>query len=395
MKKIDVSVVVPTKNEEVTAKLFIEWCKKGFASSELEGEVIFLDSSTDKTPDIARENGARVISVSKPGLGSAYRAGQGHVRGKWIILGDADCTYDFREISNFIVALENGNDFVVGNRFIGSIETGSMPVHHQYFGSPSTSFIFKHGLGIPIGDIHCGMRALTQDLYNKLPFLEDGWEYATEMIVSARNLGANMVEIPINFLKEPEGRISHHKRSSWLSPFKAGWGTLRVVTTYLIDRVFLFPGLFLLFGGTIFNFIFFLFPDFSLEFLNAGRFSQAIMLSISLLGSFLFCTSILARFAYRRLNTSDKSYFNKKNADKFFSTFILLTLFQISLSIYVISMWLRGLISKSENWDYNFRIISLWLAFSSIFFMMLSFSTVYLIGYHVQKLHEREKSWKK
>jgi glycosyltransferase involved in cell wall biosynthesis len=391
MKEIDVSIVVPTKNEEVTAKLFIEWCKEGFAKSKVQGEIIFLDSSSDRTPQIAAQNGARVIKVTKPGLGAAYKAGQGKVMGKWVILGDADCTYDFREISDFIDALQNGNDFVMGNRFTGSIEKGSMPLHHQYFGSPSTSFIFKHSLGIPIGDIHCGMRALTQDLYNKLPFLEEGWEYATEMIISARNLDAKMVEIPIEFLKEPEGRISHHKRSSWLSPFKAGWGTLRVVTTYLIDRLLLLPGLFLLFGGTAFNLVFFIFPDFSLTFFNAGRFSQAIMLSISLLGSFLFCSCMLARFAYRRIHSSNKTYFNKTNADRFFSGLIVFSLLELILSTYVLSTWIIGIMSDSESWNYDFRLISFWLSYSSFFFMMLSFSTVYLIGYHVQKLQEQDQ----
>ena len=119
MKNIDVSVVVPTKNEEVTAKLFIDWCKEGFAKSKVEGEIIFLDSSSDRTPEIAIQNGARVIKVSKPGLGSAYKIGQGEAAGKWVILGDADCTYHFLEISDFIEALNNGNDFVMGNRFTG------------------------------------------------------------------------------------------------------------------------------------------------------------------------------------------------------------------------------------------------------------------------------------
>jgi glycosyltransferase involved in cell wall biosynthesis len=390
VENIDVSVIVPTKNEEVTAKLFIDWCNQGFAQSNLKGEIIFLDSSNDRTPEIAIQNGARVISVSRPGLGFAYKQGQGQVRGKWVILGDADCTYDFRKISDFINALKGGHDFVMGNRFIGSIEKGAMPLHHQYFGSPSTSFIFRYSLGIPVGDIHCGMRALTRDLYNKLPFLEDGWEYAPEMIVSARNLGAKIVEIPINFLKEPKGRISHHKRSSWFSPFKAGWGTLRVVATYLIDRVFLIPGLFFLIGGTIFNFIFFFLPDFSLKFFNAGRFSQAIMLSFTLLGSFLFCSSILARFSYRRLNTSINRNFNKSKADKFFTTLILSALVEVVLSIYTISSWLLGLTSNSEIWNYNFRLISFWLAYSSVFCIILSFSTVYLIGFHVQKLNEHD-----
>jgi glycosyltransferase involved in cell wall biosynthesis len=144
--EIDVSVVVPTKNEEITIKQFLDWCFEGFENSKLNGEIIILDNSDDNTPQIALANGAKVIKVSAQGLGNAYAAGRKAVSGKWVIMGDADCTYDFRDIGPFISKLEENYDFVVGNRFIGEIEKGAMPPHHQYFGSPLTSMIFKHGL---------------------------------------------------------------------------------------------------------------------------------------------------------------------------------------------------------------------------------------------------------
>lgn len=244
-RPIEVSVVVPTKNEEITIGRFLEWCFEGFSNSGISGEVILMDSSTDDTPLIAKSAGATVISVEKPGLGNAYLAAKGRINGRLVILGDADCTYDFRELDNFIKKIDAGFDLVMGSRFKGSIEKGAMPPHHQFFGSPGTTFVFRLLTGLKLTDIHCGMRALTTEHFEQLPFLEQGWEYATEMIVASHNLGGKIGEIPIAFYKEPEGRTSHHKRSGWMSPFKAGWGTLKTTCTYSLDRILVIPGLLL------------------------------------------------------------------------------------------------------------------------------------------------------
>jgi glycosyltransferase involved in cell wall biosynthesis len=298
--KIDVSIIVPTKNEMLTVANFIQWCYEGFHRASLNGEIILVDNSEDQTCEIAESLGAKVISVQVSGLGNAYRAAQGKALGRFVILGDADCTYDFRNLQPFLTALNSGFDFVMGNRFTGKIEKGAMPFHHQYFGSPATSFIFKYGLGLPTGDIHCGMRAMTRELYDSLPFLEGGWEYATEMIVSARNLNAKITEVPIDFLKEPEGRVSHHRRTSWLSPFRAGWGTLRVTATYLVDRVFVLPGAILLCSSTFINILISVFSETFLETLNLGLLAQSILMFATSVGAFMLTTGLLSRFAYRR-----------------------------------------------------------------------------------------------
>ena len=260
-----ISILIPTKNEEVTIRSFIQWCEEGMRNANVKGEIVFLDSSSDNTPKIAQSLGARVITVESLGLGYAYSKAQNLFNGEFVFLGDADCTYDFRNLSPFLAKFEEGYNFVIGNRFMGNIEKGAMPFHHQYFGSPATSLIFRKALGIPTGDIHCGMRAMAADVFNSLPFLENGWEYATEMIVSARNQNAKIVEIPIDFYKEPKGRVSHHRRSSWLSPFRAGWGTLRVTATYFIDRLLVIPGLIGLAASTLLNFATFAFPQIFFE----------------------------------------------------------------------------------------------------------------------------------
>jgi glycosyltransferase involved in cell wall biosynthesis len=385
MNKVEVSVVVPTKNEKVTIAQFIDWCNQGFTDAGVVGEIILVDNSTDETTEIANKMGARVISLQENGLGLAYRAAQGEFKGKFVILGDADCTYDFRNIKPFISELERGFDFVIGNRFKGRIQKKAMPWHHQYFGSPATSFIFKQGLGLPTGDIHCGMRAMTQELFNALPFLEPGWEYATEMIISARNLDAKITEIPIEFFKEPVGRVSHHKRSSWLSPFKAGWGTLRVTTTYLIDRVFVIPGAFLLAITAILNTMIFISPQKFLTYFKIGLLAQSILVFISSIGAFAFTTGILARFAYRRKLTSLNRLAKSKFAQHVFSTLVIATLVELGLLLKVLYAWLSSFGEAAENFESSYTLISGWFSFTSIFFCILCLAIASLIGNHAQK----------
>lgn len=382
---IDVSIVVPTKNESITVAQFIHWCNEGFTRAGVTGEIILVDNSSDNTPHLARALGAKVIELKKNGLGVAYQAAQKKIKGKYVVLGDADCTYDFRKISPFISALDDGYDFVLGNRFKGKIEKGSMPLHHQYFGSPATSFIFKFGLGLPTGDIHCGMRAMTQELFNSLPFLELGWEYATEMIVSARNLDAKITEIPIDFYKEPAGRVSHHKRSSWLSPFRAGWGTLRVTTTYLIDRIFVIPGLILLFISTALNAAIFIFPNSLLSFFKVGLLAQSILVFVSSIGAFAFTTGILARFAYRRKLNSMTRIAKSNFAQRIFSLLVATALIELVLSLLVFFKWVNSLDQNIGNFNYSYTLISGWFSFTSIFFCILCLAIASLIGNHAQK----------
>ena len=387
-KAIEVSVIVPTMNEEVTAARFIGWCKEGFLKIGVEGEIIFLDTSSDNTRSIAREANVEIIEVSERGLGNAYRAGKGVPRGKYVILGDADCTYDFREIKAFIEKLDEGFDLVLGNRFKGKIEKGAMPIHHQYFGSPGTSLFFKYALGIPTGDIHCGMRAMTSELFNKLPFLEPGWEYATEMIISARNNGAAITEIPISFFKEPEGRVSHHKRGSWLSPFKAGWGTLRVTFTYLFDRIFVLPGFVVGSLATFLNTLISIAPVLILEKLQLGLLAQTMLLCISIFGSGAFALGSISQYAYRRKNTISSVLVKEKIAARLFSLWMFLTLCEIVLSAYLLNRWINGSFINDSLADTNYLLSSIWISFTSLYSFMFSITIVALVGSQARRFTE-------
>ncbi|MEQ8171952.1 MAG: glycosyltransferase family 2 protein [Candidatus Eremiobacterota bacterium] len=239
-KKKFVSIVVPALNEELTIKQFIEWCKEGLEKAGVDGEILIIDSSTDKTSEIAESAGAKVIRVPKRGLGQAYIDAIPHIRGEYIIMGDCDCTYDFREIKSFVDKLNDGYEFVMGTRMGGYIEPGSMPPLHRYFGTPLTTFILNVIYGSNYSDIHCGMRAMTMEALKKINLESSSWEYASEMTLKSSKLNLKICEVPIKFYKDPEGRLSHHKRTGWFSPWYAGWINLKVMLLYAPD-FFLLP----------------------------------------------------------------------------------------------------------------------------------------------------------
>ena len=385
--QIQVSVLIPTKNEEITIAKFIEWCHLGFENSGVSGEVVLMDSSTDKTPEIAKRMGAKVVNVPESGLGIAYDKGRKHVTGKYVILGDADCTYDFRDIKPFLSKLDEGFDLVVGNRFKGSIEKKAMPIHHQYFGSPTTSFIFKHSLGIPTGDIHCGMRALTSDLYVKLPFTELGWEYASEMIVSSRNLGAQICEVPIDFFKEPAGRISHQRRNGWLTPFKAGWGTLRVTASFSLDRVLFLPGITLAILGFILNGLMLFLSEASLKGLGIGNFTSSIFTAVTLIGILTAGLASVSHLIYYPNGRATKLLANNRLVDSIFASTVIIGAGWLVTSIALFDRWKNGVFSQSQYASLiNLKYVGLFNLSSSLFLGVIVILICSFLGNYMEKL---------
>ena len=208
-----------------------------------------MDSSTDRSPEIAREHGARVLSVPKRGLGQAYIDAAPQLRGEWIIMGDCDLTYDFREIRPFVQSLTEGREFVMGSRFKGYIEPGSMPRLHRYFGTPLTTWILNRIYHAGFSDIHCGMRAMTAQALRQIDLQSRSWEYASEMVIKAARLHLDTTEVPVRFYRDREGRESHHKRLGWWSPWEAGWRNLSVMLLYAPDFLLVVPGLLMLLLG--------------------------------------------------------------------------------------------------------------------------------------------------
>lgn len=245
----ELSIVVPSLNEELTVGQFVEWCKQGIAAAGIKGEILIIDSSTDRTPEIAVEKGARVLRTPKRGLGRAYIDAIPFIRGRYILMGDADCTYDFRELKGFVEKFRNGDEFVMGSRFSGSIEDGAMPPLHRYFGTPLTTWILNVMYGTRFTDIHCGMRGITLEAFKRTALASQSWEYASEMVLKSVHLGLRTSEVPIRFLKEPEGRVSHLVRAGWTTPWKAGWINLKAMFVFGADFFLMVPGLLLLLLG--------------------------------------------------------------------------------------------------------------------------------------------------
>ena len=249
----EVSIVIPALDEALTIETFVAWCREGLASAGVTGEILIVDSSSDRTPELALGAGARVLRTPRRGLGRAYKDAIPFIRGRYVIMGDADCTYDFRHVGPFVERLREGCEYVMGSRFRGSIEPGAMPALHRYLGTPVTTFVLNRLYGSHFSDIHCGMRAMTRDALIRMELETDSWEYASEMVLKSVHMGLRTAEVPVHFLKDPEGRLSHHKRAGWFSPWHAAWINLRAMFIYGSDFFLVRPGLLLFTVGAAFT----------------------------------------------------------------------------------------------------------------------------------------------
>lgn len=247
----ELSIVIPALNEELTVGMFVDWCMTGLAEAGISGEVLIIDSSTDRTTETALEHGARVLKSPKRGLGRAYIDSIPYIRGKYVLMGDADCTYDFRLLKPFVKEFREGHEYVMGSRFRGYVEPGSMPPLHQYFGTPATTWMLNILNGTSFSDIHCGMRGLTREALVRMDLRSQSWEYASEMILKSIRMNLKTVEVPVRFLKDQEGRFSHHKRAGWFSPWHAAWINLRAMFVYGADFFLYRPGFLLLAIGLL------------------------------------------------------------------------------------------------------------------------------------------------
>ncbi len=285
----EVSIVVPAVNESLTISEFVDWCHEGLESAGLRGEILIVDSSTDETAELALAGGARVLKTPKRGLGRAYIDGIPYIRGKYVVMGDADLTYDFRQLGAFVKALRDGNEFAMGSRWLGSIEGGSMPALHRYLGTPVTTWILNRVYSSHFTDIHCGMRALTLDALKRMGLSSQSWEYASEMVLKSVRMGLRTAEVPVTFYKDRDGRLSHHKRSGWFSPFSAAWINLRAMFVYGAEFFMLKPGVILLLVGLLLS-LPLSFGSFALAGVTFGLYWMLVGVALAVIGlqSFFF-----------------------------------------------------------------------------------------------------------
>ena len=242
---VELSVVMPCLNEAETLATCIDKAQAAFEECGCTGEVIVADNgSEDGSPAIAEARGARVIHVAEIGYGNALMAGIAAAQGRFVLMGDADDSYDFREIPQFVEKLRAGSDLVQGCRLPGGggrVMPGAMPFLHRWLGNPLLSGLARAMFKLPIRDIYCGMRGFTRSHYDELEQRCTGMEFATEMIIRSSMKGARIAEVPITL--HPDGRKSHGPH---LRTFRDGWRTLRFFLLYSPRWVFLLPGLGLL-----------------------------------------------------------------------------------------------------------------------------------------------------
>jgi len=229
------SVVIPCLNEEQNIEQCVRAAHAALADGGIEGEVLVVDNdSDDRSAEIAEMAGARVIHERRRGYGSAYLAGFAAARGKYIVMADADLTYDFGEISRFVEELQAGAQLVMGDR-MDNIKPGAMPWLHRYVGNPVLTGILNFLFRTGVGDAHCGMRALRRDVLPVLDLRATGMEFASEMVVRASKQNLVISEVPIEY--HPRGGESK------LSSFRDGWRHLRFLLVHSPTHLFIIPGL--------------------------------------------------------------------------------------------------------------------------------------------------------
>jgi glycosyltransferase involved in cell wall biosynthesis len=243
---LELSIIMPCLNEAETLATCIGKARDYLERHKIAGEVLIADNgSSDGSQEIATNSGARVVPIPERGYGSALRGGIAAAKGQYIIMGDADDSYDFTNLSPFLEKLRQGYDLVMGNRFQGGIKPGAMPVLHKYLGNPVLTWLGRLFFGSPCGDFHCGLRGFSKRAIEQLNLRTTGMEFASEMVVKASLYGLKITEVPTTL--SPDGR----SRPPHLKTWRDGWRHLRFLLMYSPRWLFLYPGLALMFLGFV------------------------------------------------------------------------------------------------------------------------------------------------
>lgn len=246
MPRLELTILMPCLNEAETLADCVRKAKDYLARSGIEGEVLVADNgSSDGSPAIAQAHGARVVAVAAPGYGSALKGGIDSAQGRYIIMGDADGSYDFAALDAFVAKLREGCDLVMGNRFAGGIAPGAMPFLHRYLGNPVLSFLGRLFFGSSVRDFHCGLRGFSKAAIAGLDLRTTGMEFASEMVVKSILRGLRIAEVPTTLA--PDGR----SRPPHLRTWRDGWRHLRFLLLFSPHWLFLVPGLGMTCAGTL------------------------------------------------------------------------------------------------------------------------------------------------
>jgi glycosyltransferase involved in cell wall biosynthesis len=241
---IELTLLMPCLNEAATVGRCVEKAKGYLTRSGISGEVLVADNgSSDGSQRLAQAAGARVIAVERRGYGAALQAGIAAAQGRYVIMGDADDSYDFSDLDGFVESLRAGNALVMGNRFKGGIRPGSMPFLNRYLGNPVLSFIGVLFFKSASGDFHCGLRGFDRNAIQALGLFMPGMEFASEMVVKAAVNGLRIAEVPVILHPDGRGRPPH------LRPWRDGWRHLKFLLMHSPRWLYLYPGLIMTAGG--------------------------------------------------------------------------------------------------------------------------------------------------
>ncbi len=247
-KEIELTILMPCLNEEKTVGICIDKAKEFLSKNNVRGEILIADNgSSDRSREVARSKGAVVVEINQKGYGAALKGGIAAAAGKYIIMGDADDSYDFLDLNPFVEKLRAGYDLVMGNRFAGGIKPGAMPPLHQYLGNPVLSGLGRLLFKTPARDFHCGLRGFRKDAIERIDLQTTGMEFASEMVIKASINKLKVCEVPI--ILSPDGRDRPPHLRSW----RDGWRHLRFLLSFSPNWLFLYPGFFLMAVGLIFS----------------------------------------------------------------------------------------------------------------------------------------------
>jgi glycosyltransferase involved in cell wall biosynthesis len=331
----DLSVILPTLNEETTIGICIQKIQQVFRDMGVHGEIIVSDSSTDKTPEIAREMGAFVVHPQHRGYGYAYLEGFTHARGKYIVIGDADNTYDFLELPLLIRDLDEGADLVVGSRFRGEIKQGAMIPLHQYIGNPLLTWVLNRVFTTEFSDTHSGFRAIRADALKKLNLQSWGMEFASEMLIKASREGLKITEVPITYYPR--------ETPSKLSSFSDGWRHVRFILLLKPMPFLTIPGIFFAFFGLLVMAAFYTSSDDP-----SGRTHSFILGAILLTGGFQLLLSGVMIKVYSAVHGFEKregfveTLLNYQNLEKFLGIGVVLILAGLIIGVFILQDWIQS-----------------------------------------------------
>jgi glycosyltransferase involved in cell wall biosynthesis len=242
----ELTILMPCLNEAETLATCVQKARRFLEENGVSGEVLVADNgSTDGSQEIARRHGARVVDIPSRGYGAALIGGIEDARGRYVIMGDADDSYDFSRLAAFVERLRAGADLVMGNRFRGGIGEGAMPFLHRYLGNPVLSFLGRLFYRIPIGDFHCGLRGFRRDSIRALNLSTPGMEFASEMVVKSAIAGLRVEEVPTTLQKDGRSRPPH------LRTWRDGWRHLRFLLIFSPRWLYVIPGLLLVALGVV------------------------------------------------------------------------------------------------------------------------------------------------